>query len=205
MASVIEIELKNLVTQEEFIRIKNEFSLTENLFIEQINHYFDSPTFQLKQLGCALRIRKKKNQYELTLKSPAEIGLLETNEKINEQLANQLITSGELPEGEVKNKLRQLSLPLDNINYFGSLTTNRAEINYKDGLLVFDISSYLNKRDFEIEYEVADRIIGERIFQELMNQLNIPIRETENKIVRFYNAKKQYLSGEKTNDNSESN
>lgn len=197
MGSVIEIELKNIVTKDEFIRIKNEFSIKENDFTKQINHYFDSPTFNLKQLGCALRIRKKKNRFELTLKQPAEIGLLETNEIINEQLANKMITYGELPEGEIKNKLLQTNFPLDSIQYFGSLTTNRAEINYLDGLLVFDYSSYLNKNDYEIEYEVNDRIIGERNFQELMNRLNIPIRETENKIVRFYKAKEQCLSEEK--------
>ncbi|MED3651581.1 CYTH domain-containing protein [Heyndrickxia sporothermodurans] len=197
MGSVIEIELKNIVTKDEFIRIKNEFSIKDNDFTKQINHYFDSPTFKLKQIGCALRIRKKKNQFELTLKQPAEIGLLETNEIINEQQANQMITYGELPEGEVKNKLLQTNFPLHSIRYFGSLTTNRAEINYLDGLLVFDCSSYLNKNDYEIEYEVNDRIIGEKNFQELMNRLNIPIRETENKIVRFYKAKEQCLSEEK--------
>lgn len=57
-----------------------------------------------------------------------------------------------------------------------------------NGLLVFDISSYLNVTDYEIEYEVTDYHQGKKNFQLLMNQLNIPIRKTDNKIVRFYKA-----------------
>ncbi|MGE8205232.1 CYTH domain-containing protein [Heyndrickxia sp. NPDC080065] len=189
MSSEIEIEFKNLLTKEEFYRVINQFSIQENDFIEQENHYFDTQVFSLKLIGCALRIRKKKDFYELTLKQPAKVGLLETNERIDIEQVDQMISHGKVPEGEVKNRLQQLDIPLTDLVYFGTLTTKRAEVNYLNGLLVFDHSFYLKKEDFEIEYEVKDRDLGEKKFISLMNQLNIPIRQTDNKIVRFYKEK----------------
>ncbi|MDR4271954.1 CYTH domain-containing protein, partial [Bacillus pumilus] len=47
----------------------------------------------------------------------------------------------------------------------------------------------LNKEDFEIEFEVDDRKEGQMVFLNLLQQLNIPVRKTENKIKRFYNEK----------------
>ncbi len=82
-----------------------------------------------------------------------------------------------------------MSVPFLDVEYFGSLITNRAEIPYKNGLLVFDHSYYLNTEDFELEYEVHDYQLGQQIFVELLNQYNIPQRTTENKISRFYQLK----------------
>ncbi|GIN83995.1 putative triphosphatase YjbK [Heyndrickxia sporothermodurans] len=197
MSTEIEIEFKNMVTHDEFLRINQHFSLKNSDFISQENHYFDTKLFSLKKNNCALRIRRKNNRYELTLKQPAEIGLIETNEIINSEVCNQILSNGILPDGEVKMKLMQSNLPFEDISCFGTLTTNRAEIKYLGGLLVFDHSFYLKKEDFEIEYEVTDREIGKKHFIALMDQLNIPIRETNNKILRFYNeALKQKQTSE---------
>lgn len=203
MSSEIEIEFKNIVTKEEFHRILHKFSIQDCDFFNQENHYFDTPSFTLKRIGCALRIRKKNGHFQLTLKQPAPVGLLETNQSIDEERLNIMLTNGNLPDGEVQNRLKALNVNFDHIKYFGTLTTNRAEINYLDGLLVFDASFYLKKEDYEIEYEVKDRKLGEKNFLSLMDQLNIPIRKTENKIVRFYKEQmkqKQDLSEETAND-----
>ena len=72
---------------------------------------------------------------------------------------------------------------------FGSLATERAEFEYKKGLLVLDQSQYLNLEDFELEYEVSDYTSGKLTFENLLKELNIPSRKTDNKIKRFYNAK----------------
>ena len=49
-----------------------------------------------------------------------------------------------------------------------------------------DKSFYLNKEDFEVEYEVTDPKAYKHITR-LLTSLNIPIRKTENKVQRFYN------------------
>jgi uncharacterized protein YjbK len=189
LSQEIEIEFKNLLTNNEFNKIKEYLNLTDSMFIKQENHYFDAPNFSLKGLGCALRIRLKKGKYELTLKEPITEGLLETTQLLPPETAEKMLENGCIPEGVVKNQLLQLHIDPSKIIYFGSLTTERAEKEFESGLLVLDYSYYLNEHDFELEYEVNDFKSGRRIFAELLETLHIPLRKTENKIKRFYEAK----------------
>lgn len=50
---------------------------------KQVNYYIDTPDFKLKQHRSALRIRVKDKQFEMTLKTPAEVGLMEYNHIIS--------------------------------------------------------------------------------------------------------------------------
>ena len=102
-------------------------------------------------------------------------------------------------EGVVKTQIKSLGIDVTNIVYFGSLTTDRAELSYQNGLLVLDCSSYLNTKDYEVEYEVSNREQGEPIFKSLLTELNIPNRKTNNKIQRFYDQK-QSLRYAESND-----
>lgn len=191
MSEHIEIEFKNLLTQEEYQKLLQKFDISSTQIKEQVNYYFDTAAFFLKNAQSALRMREKNGIYELTLKSPAPIGLLETNQSISNIEVQELLAHGKLPDGPVKSKLVSMDVALDSLEYFGSLTTNRVEFEYKQGLLVFDHCIYLNKQDYEIEYEVTNSEIGKQIFIQLLTQMNIPIRKTENKILRFYRQKYQ--------------
>lgn len=194
MSENIEIEFKNLLIKEEYRQLLKIFQISKSLIKTQINHYFDTPGFSLKAEKMALRVREKEDQYELTLKQPATIGLLETNQILQTEAAKNFIKQGVFPEGLIKEKLFSQNIAIEQIKYFGTLITNRAEINYHDGLLVFDHSSYLNIEDFELEYEVKDAEKGKEIFKSLLSKLNIPPRKTENKIQRFYNQKQKEVS-----------
>ncbi|WP_394583311.1 CYTH domain-containing protein [Cytobacillus firmus] len=185
----IEIEFKNMITTDEFTALMNFLNLRSEDFSEQENHYFDTPDFLLKEKGSALRIRQKYGSFELTLKQPHPEGLLETNEDLSESEAAEMIKNGKIPREQIKKSLEELGIKTDNLRYFGSLTTKRAEKEYNKGLAVLDHSRYLNKEDFEIEFEVDDRKEGKMVFLNLLQQLNIPVRKTENKIKRFYNEK----------------
>ncbi|MDP4171799.1 MAG: CYTH domain-containing protein, partial [Bacillota bacterium] len=48
MSQNIEIEFKNMLTLDEYSRIKSTFLLKEEQFFIQENHYFDTPAFSLK-------------------------------------------------------------------------------------------------------------------------------------------------------------
>ncbi|MBM7586536.1 uncharacterized protein YjbK [Bacillus pakistanensis] len=187
MGHEVEIEFKNLLTEDEFIVLLKTFSIAEHDFFLQENHYFDTQDFQLKDLGSALRIRYKDLQYHLTLKQPITEGLLETNQKISEEDVTRMIHDKDFPRGEVLEEIKKLDIEIDSLEHFGTLSTKRAEVHYKNGLLVFDYSFYLNNEDYELEYEVRNREEGEKIFRSLLEELNIPYRSTENKIRRFYN------------------
>ncbi len=189
MSQEIEIEFKNLLTRDEFMNIKEMFQIKDEQFFQQENHYFDTPQFSLKDLGAALRIRKKQNQYVMTLKEPAKVGILETHQSVTEESAQKMMKTGILEDGHVTERLNSLGINKKDMTYFGTLTTLRAEKSYENGLLVIDHSRYLNREDFELEYEVTDEDEGKKVFLQLLNKLNIPIRETKNKIRRFYEQK----------------
>ncbi|WML43394.1 CYTH domain-containing protein [Neobacillus sp. PS3-40] len=189
----IEIEFKNLLIKEEYERLISFFSLPEDAFFTQENHYFDTSTFDLKEQNSALRIRQKGNHFEMTLKQPATDGLLETNQILSKEEASIAFSKGILPVGMIQNLVSKMEIPFSNLMYFGSLTTKRAEFNYENGLLVLDYSSYLNKEDYEVEYEVENYQRGKQLFLQFLNQHGIPQRETKNKIVRFYLEMKKNL------------
>ncbi|MCA1056727.1 CYTH domain-containing protein [Rossellomorea aquimaris] len=188
MPQELEIEFKNLLEKDEFLALLEHFNIEESDFISQENHYFDTPDFKLKGEQSALRIRRKGNKQILTLKTPAKEGLLETNQELSTQAADELLESGIMPEGEVKQFLVDRRFPLSLI-HFGSLTTRRAEIDFDGGLLVFDESSYFSKVDYELEYEVQDFNSGQETFLNLLKEHGIPRRKTNNKIKRFYEEK----------------
>jgi uncharacterized protein YjbK len=191
MSQNIEIEFKNILTKEEFNQLKSHFQVKSSDFIKQENHYFDTLDFALKEKGCALRIREKKGRFEMTLKQPHPEGLLETNQILSDEQANVLLNGGQIMDGIVKAQITTLNVNTDDIQYFGSLITDRVEFPYLEGLLVLDFSSYLNVQDYEVEYEVSNRDIGESTFLNLLSKLNIPIRKSKNKVRRFYEEKKR--------------
>jgi uncharacterized protein YjbK len=189
MSETIEIEFKNLLKKVEYETLLKAFQVEEKAAFIQTNHYFDTPEFTLKDKGSALRIREKYNSFEMTLKQPADIGLLETTQVLSANDFQLAIEYHEFPKGIVQDRLEQLKVIVNNIEYFGSLTTRRVEFPYKNGLLVLDHSHYLNTEDYEIEYEAEDFQQGQIVFQELLKQYEIPIRITPNKIARFYQQK----------------
>jgi uncharacterized protein YjbK len=189
LAQEIEIEFKNLLTKEEYMQLIQQFMIKETDFRIQENHYFDTPGFQLKEKQSALRVRQKDGTFNLTLKTPVTDGLLETNQRLSSGQAEELLEHGIFPDGEVKDFLLNAGASVSSLHHFGSLTTKRAELEYQGGLLVFDESSYFDKIDYELEYEVKDFKEGEEIFFDLLKEQGIPKRETENKIKRFYREK----------------
>ncbi|MBB4075154.1 uncharacterized protein YjbK [Anoxybacillus voinovskiensis] len=189
MRQEVEIEFKNMLTKDEFLRMKQAFHIDDDAFSYQENHYFDTPTFSLKEKGAALRIRMKQHTYTLTLKQTIEEGLLETHEPLTTEEAEMLLKGASAFPSEMAALLQSLGVVSNTIRYFGTLATYRAELPYEGGLLVLDHSLYLQTEDYEIEYEATDRVRGKAIFEQLLTTMNIPIRPTKNKIKRFY-AKK---------------
>ncbi|HZG61465.1 MAG TPA: CYTH domain-containing protein [Anoxybacillus sp.] len=195
MMQELEIEFKNLLTKEEFLTLKEAFQVSDEEFIYQENHYFDTQQFSLKEKGAALRIRVKNGVYTLTLKQPHKEGLLETHEVLTKEKAHSLLHGQAMLKGEVREIIKALGIEPEQIQYFGTLSTYRAQFDYKGGILVLDHSHYLQTDDYEIEYETTNFAFGKQVFEELLRSFNIPIRKTDNKIKRFY-LKKYQIEGE---------
>jgi uncharacterized protein YjbK len=188
MKQELEIEFKNILIQKEFNQLLNAFSLNTNDSTIQENHYFDTATFALKAKGSALRIREKNGQYVVTLKQPAEVGLLESHQIISKEQAQSIIAGEFFINEDISDLIKQMGVMPEELTYFGSLRTKRIEVIYKNGTLVLDHSFYLDMEDYELEYEVSDPTQGHEDFLELLTKFNIPLRNTNNKIQRFYLA-----------------
>lgn len=187
MTQEVEIEFKSMLTKDEYEMLLAAYDLTDEVKW-QANDYFDTPTFELKNHGAALRIREKKNGQVLTLKQPHEVGLLETHAAINEEEAENLFKYGIIHDDQMTAALAPFNLsgPLEHL---GRLETKRAEIATPDGLLVLDESHYLEIHDYEIEFEVTDEARGKIAFKQLLREHGIPLRPAKNKIVRFMEEK----------------
>jgi uncharacterized protein YjbK len=194
MSENLEIEFKNLLSETEFNHLVLKFKLDKSAFWLQTNYYFDTTDFSLKVAGCALRIREKNKKYELTLKQPTKnsIGLLEINQQLEESVAKSFIENGIFPSGIVADRVSIVLSPnLKKMNCFGYMKTERSELEYGNGLLVFDKSSYFDVVDYELEFEVKDYEIGQEKFLDLLKNEHIPVRKTLNKVRRFYDEMKK--------------
>lgn len=187
MAQEIEIEFKNLLTKAEYNLLLKEVGFPLEGVV-QTNYYFDTADFHLKEQGAALRVRKKNDKYVLTLKEPHPEGLLETHDFLTENEAEAWLNGNLVPKEHTEKQLRNLDISLEDLLYYGSLTTERREITYENVLLVLDYSQFNGSDDFELELEAKSYSEGERIFKELLKKHKITTRKTPNKIERFFQS-----------------
>ncbi|WP_251519414.1 MULTISPECIES: CYTH domain-containing protein [Staphylococcus] len=198
MSTNNEIEFKQLLTNKEYESFYNTYFQGEQPF-KQTNFYIDTPDFQLMSKLCALRIRVKDSQYEMTLKTPSEVGLMEYNEPtdIKPQIDDQ-VSATQLPHS-IREQLDQLQINQDNLVILGSLTTERLERPLEENLIVLDKSTYLGYEDYELEFEVTDYDKGLEQFKSILDQFDIEHVDPDNKVKRFFDRKQKL--NKKPNDN----
>lgn len=193
MATNNEIEFKQLLTQSQYQSIYKTYFQDVGTF-SQTNYYIDTPQFDLKANQSALRIRVKDYYNEMTLKIPAEVGLMEYNfeTRVVPEL-NKSITTQMLP-AEIIEQLEKMDFDLNQLVILGALTTERLEKEVNGNLLVLDKSRYLAFEDFELEFEVDDYDEGFKQFKNILEQFNMQHEIPDNKVQRFF-KRKSNLSG----------
>lgn len=189
MAQQIEIEFKNLLTKQQYEQLLQKFQIPKEAIKRQTNHYFDTPDHLLRNLKSGLRIRQIGSYFECTLKEKsAEHAHIETTDELSAEQAASMLQGKGFFAREVAKRLDLHNIPIDKLAIFGSLTTDRVEIPYKEGLLVFDHSYYLQCDDYEVEYETNDVKKGKIFFDEFLHQHGIEKQKTDKKIARFMKA-----------------
>src|SRR5699024_8978230 len=133
MSQEIEIEYKNLLTKQEFDYLLGHFSFPQNSQ-KQTNFYFETENFSLKENGAALLIREKDGHYRLTLKEPHQDGLLETHDTLTVAEAMNWLQGNNVAKENTEKQLKNMQIETKNLNYYGSLTTERRELEYKQVL-----------------------------------------------------------------------
>lgn len=189
MTQHIEIEFKNILTKAQYEGLLHSFSIQPEQIIRQVNHYFDTPENHLKQRKSALRIREYGETIECTLKEKtSEHQHLETTDYIIREQADRMLAGEGIILPTVNERLALFDIPMNTLYCYGTLTTDRVEIPYEGGLLVFDHSFYLHCDDYEVEYETNDEKIGKMIFSTFLANHSIEPQPAQKKIVRFMMA-----------------
>src|SRR5699024_7008810 len=122
------------------------------------------------------------------LKEPHPSGLLETHDIIHEETFQQWVKGNIVPQPYTTIQLKKRSVQPEHLIYMGCLKTVRLETNYKEVLLVLDISEYNGHIDYELELEAPNESLGSRLFETILNDQGIEKRDTPNKIKRFYTS-----------------
>ena len=191
MSTNIEIESKVLLTKDDFEKVLDALRADRYKRIKQVNHYIDSEDQALRRLGCALRIREK-DDFVLTLKTPLSEGLLEKSQTISWRQYDRLAKNNIFPDGDIKNFLEILGIKIEELKILTSLTTDRIEIPYKEGLLSLDTNVYSGNTDYELEMEQTSIQYAEECLQEICALANVPcVFNTFSKQARAMNALKK--------------
>lgn len=153
-----EYELKLMIKQAEYEKLL--YLCCEESYY-QTNYYFDTPDFALHHKKVVLRIRKKKDSYELTVKTKdsgaSEFGVVSMEEKnipLDCDTAESFIFGNADIGDHIGNEHIKISGP---IVYVGEITTIRTNILINEGLPIaeLDKSMYNCITDFELEWEIS--------------------------------------------------
>lgn len=153
-----EIELKTMVTAEQFSKILNYYP-GNNSFI-QINHYYHS----LNKPSSYFRLREINNSWLFTYKERLIDGRLEYEKKLN---------SLDLNDPDLIEQLSKWGIIPPFIEA-SQLITERTEIILPDEAhLCFDHNRYANIEDYEIEYEFCGTLASKFRFEKILSQADI--------------------------------
>ncbi|MFD1318608.1 CYTH domain-containing protein [Loigolactobacillus zhaoyuanensis] len=192
MSQQKEHEFKNLLTATEYQQLQQAYSFTVPFV--QTNLYFDTATYQLRQLGCGLRIRLFADHAEQTLKIPGngDHDLWELTDALPLAIAHKQKIQ---QPSQVSEQLRHYQITVDQLQLIGYAQTKRSQANLSDGLLVLDQTSYSDQTiDYEIELEVQNTTATAATFQNLLARQQIPQRTVINKVAR---AQQHFQRGSK--------
>lgn len=183
MQPVEELELKTLLTRKDFEKLVAQFPGLS--FVPQINIYYESRDSD----HYAFRVRLRNGEKLFTLKHRASSKTMEY-EKIFE---------GNLEDDEeIVNTLSEFNVtpPFKEI---GQLITYRAVFDNGLAEMCFDINSYNDTIDYEIEYEVRKEHDHLTAFKELLLKAGIDfVPNKTSKYKRFMNSlNRSYFPGNK--------
>lgn len=160
----IEKELKILVTQEQFEKLRKRYEpLT---FQKQVNQYYDTVDHAIRKKNGAMRIRTKNHEHIFTLK-------LYINNELHEFECNvQENSLAALQKPEIQSLLQEYDIKMPVLK-IGILTTYRAVFENEDAELCFDENFYNNQCDYEIEYEYKREHDGLLKFNQILSKVNL--------------------------------
>lgn len=143
MNTNLEIEYKTMLTLDQFKHISLDYN--EVPIIKQVNHYYQYADINMP---IAARIRQIDQIFELTFKIKQIKGRLEVNFEVfgNDP---RVFDREDVRSFLIENGYNQA------FTYLGELTSYRRLVKEDNGDLCIDENHYLDRIDYELEYEVT--------------------------------------------------
>ena len=195
MSKVVkEYESRIMLTESEYFEIVSHFMRLhpEKHFLKNVNIYFDTPDYYLKNNHINMRLRIINDaRAEFTMKIAHPEGDDEINDYPTIGEIELLQKEGIIPDGEVKNFLLTLPYSIEDFKPVTTLTTKRLEIENDDHLVVIDKNTYGDITDYNLEIEAKDSILVSKArLKEYMKQFNLaePTQKYVGKSHRAINA-----------------
>lgn len=190
MSNAIEIEVKALVTKDEYERLVDRFDEYPSFI--QVNHYVDTESLLLRKEGLGLRIRERGGHYDMTLKAPLSQGLLEKTARLTPDQFKEFTVKGVFPENDLKRFLTMLDIDVSELKVLTSLTTKRIDVPYEGGKLSLDKNKYNGLHDYEIELEFNNENDAERLLRELFESEGVKFElNRKPKAIRALDSRKK--------------
>ena len=174
-----EFESRVMLTEQEYLDVVSHFMkmYPNNHFLQNNNIYFDTGDLFLKNNHITLRIRTINDvRSELTLKIKGQNGDEEINDDITLKEKEAIIKEKIFPNGNVKNYLLSLPIPLSNYDNIVSLYNRRLEIQFDNHLLVIDKNEYNSIIDYNLEIETKEDInLANKLLGEYIKKFNLSL------------------------------
>lgn len=189
MANEIQV-FRTLLSKEEYVALCDKYYDKKGNM--QVNYYFDTPRFTLKASEIGLRVRKRE-KYELTLKRKKGYVTQELNNIISAEEFKSLLATGIVPDSEIGREIADV-LKEQLLENYMSLSTFRITVPIKSGRIAIDKCVYVDKKDYELEYETTVSYEqGKAEFIEMVKEFGIQYKRALPKIKRAYEALKDQM------------
>ena len=180
----IEIEFKNLLTENQYDALYEKYNLSNSEEIINKNFYYDDADESFKKIGAALRIRYTNKKTEMTLKIKGETQNVEINVPLDERYPKEPTVLPILPN-EIISELERMNVKIKTPMLIQKIETLRHEVPLENGLLVLDKTTFINDIvDYELEFETKDYETGLAAFEKLLEENNIDKSPAKPKIAR---------------------
>lgn len=178
---------RTLLTKEEYVMLCQKYLDKKGNM--QINYYFDTSRFTLKASDILLRVRKR-DKYELTLKRRKGYAMQDLNNFITEEEFKNFLTTGIIPNEEIRLELDDI-IKEQTLNNYMTLSTFRISVMIKSGKISIDKCVYVDQKDYELEYETGVPYEkAKREFVDIVKEFGIQYKKSQTKIKRAYDALK---------------
>ncbi len=187
----IEIEFKNLLTENQYDALYKKYDLSNSEEIINKNSYYDDADESFKKIGAALRIRYTNKKTEMTLKIKGETQNVEINVPLDERYPKEPTVLSILPN-EIIAELERMNVKIKTPMLIQKIETLRHEVTLEEGLLVLDKTTFIyDIVDYELEFETKNYESGLAAFEKLLEENNIDKSPAKPKIARAVEYSKQ--------------